>query len=373
MKSSSWGRETPWDQRRFVVGLTVLATLVVLIPATDAPPAQAARLSAVYDVPGMRQLSGVWCMPGGSCLGVGSTQTLGGQGAVVVFSAGGPTTAPIPVRGTGHLAAISCSPEGACFAVGQGRQGGVIVQVDADGTPGPVQPVTGASALYGVACPTTPSCVATGNLVTTSSSYPYSETSAVFVAITEGRPAPAQPFTPQTDRQIGIACPTTTTCLSVGGGRVGVLSRTRLGWNARISASGLGTGYVTDGISCTSSKCYATAAGFVPSGGGVVGVPALAAVSVDGAVGPTQNLTNRSGNAYAISCVGAGSCTVVGNDNLTAEGLVVDVTGEDPTSVTFSAASNAFTGISCVTTASCGFVGQRSQNAVVGWKGPAIF
>lgn len=357
-------------RRPSVLALVIGSAAVLLASILGIVPA-AARVEAARAVPGMRTLLDVVCRDDGSCLGVGYTPQ--NVGALVLLRAAGPSGPVRPVPGTLRLSGVTCHQGGGCLAVGQGAAGGVAVQVGLDGTPGPLRPVSGATALYGVACPTETTCLATGDVLNPPQPPLFhSTTSPLFTVVTNGQPAPAQRFPRSTRRMIGIACPNATTCLAAGTGAIAVLTGSGGTWSAGVTFApgSFATGHPTDAISCPTTTCYATAAGFIPTGDGYVGVPAMMPVSLSGVVGPVQILSNESGFAADISCVLARTCTVVGQDNLAAQGLVVDVSRGSPAPATRWPEVNSFVGVSCVAPASCGMVGNTPTGAVFAWRGP---
>ena len=348
--------------------------VALLVQMSGVAPAEAATASA-QSVPGLQRLNDVWCMPGPTCLGVGVTGQ--GQGGVVLLGPSGPTGPVRPVPGTTELWSVTCSTGGMCLAVGEGPQSGVVVPVASDGTPGAVRSVS-VTDLYGVACPTASTCLAVGTLSTPSGAYPYLINTSWYVVITNGQPGRARSFPPDAGGVMtGVSCPTSTRCVTVGNGTIGLLSSVQGAWTATVSRGpgswATGAGYPTDDVSCpTSTQCYATAAGFVTSGaGGYMGVPSMMAVSADGVPGPVRTLVTASGTTYGISCVGSGTCTVVGQDNGSNSGISIDVARAALPVVTYWANSNDLIGVSCLTAASCGVAGSTVQTGVFGWKGPA--
>ena len=333
-------------------------------------PANAQQPTA-QAVPGMRHLTDVWCGPDGTCLGVGFTPD--DVGAVVVLRAVGPSGPVRPVAGTHELNQIDCPPVGSCIAVGGGSGRGVVVEVSRDGSPGSARSVPGSTELWDVACPTTTTCVATGSLSIPIPTWPYLMNTPLFVVVENGQPGAAREFPRGTRRAIGIDCPSATTCLAVGSSGIVVLTNVNGTWSPslRRSSSARGSGYPTDEISCPSSTtCYATAAGFIPVGSGFYGVPAIMAVSADGVPGPVQLLSNTSGTSDDISCPFGRTCTVVGEDNSTSQGLAIDVFRGTVGARTTYANSNWFSGVSCITAAMCGVVGNMPTYAVFAWHGP---
>ena len=354
-------------------GAVFCSAVALLVSTVGALPAGAQEGTAEA-VPGMRWLSDIWCATDGSCLGVGFTPD--DVGAVVELRAVGRSGPVRPVPGTDNLSQITCAPGGGCIAVGKGGGQGVVVEMSRDGTPASVRAVPATTDLFDVACPTATTCIATGYLFTPTSTYPYQTSSPVFVVVDNGQPEPAQRFPRGTRRAVGIACPSTTICLTVASTGVVVTTKFNGTWIPTLhrSSSDDASGYPTDEISCpSSSTCYTTAVGFIPSGTGYVGVPAMMAVSPNGIAGPVQILNNDPGTLNDISCVsGRGRpCTVVGQESATSQGLVIDVMSGSPMAATKWANSNFFTGVSCIAAATCGIVGNTPTGAVFGWHGPA--
>ena len=343
----------------------VLAAGVGILPVDAQQP-------TAQPVPGLKDLGDLSCAPDGSCLGVGLTPQ--DVGAVVVLEAGGPSGPVRPVPGTMTLSSITCPASGNCIAVGSasGTGPGVVVEVARDGTPGPARAVPGVTTLLDVACPTATTCVATGLLSVDLPAYPYLASIPYFTVIENGQPAPAREFPRRTGRVFGIACPSATTCLVVFPGGFVVLRHANGTWNptVRLVPRTTGGAYPTEEISCSSSTiCYATATAFISSGGGFYGVPAIMPVSPDGVAAPAQILSTQSGNAYNISCVPGRACTVVGQSNLPAAALAVDVVRGTPTAIRMWPEVNQFWGVSCVAAATCGIVGSRANTAFFVWHG----
>lgn len=120
----------------------------------------------------------------------------------------------------------------------------------------------------------------------------------------------------------GISCLSATRCLAVARGLIMVVTAEAGSWTAtaREMEDTNWSGSVAEAIDCPSAAgCYATAVGWKPEPEGHTGVAAMMAVGADGVPGPIQMLGNQSGNAFAISCVDVGVCTVVGADNPTTQ------------------------------------------------------
>jgi hypothetical protein len=360
-------------RRRSLIGLVCGLTVVALVQSVGVPSA-GARIGAAATVFGTRWLGDVWCGPDGSCLAVGATTR--GMGAVVVLRSSGAIGPVRAVPGSSTLSAIDCVPSGGCVAIGSAGLVPVVVPIAADGTPGVAQSVPGADDLWDVDCPTANTCLATATVLEQVQSYPYYKTWSLFVLIENGRPAAVQRFPLDYDRLVfGIDCPTHTTCVVVDG-EVAVLSNTGGTWSARITwmpPPDL-SGHATHNISCPFPwQCWATAAAFIQSGGGYSGVPGIAPLS-DGIVGPVRVLIPQSGNASGISCAaGTSSCTVVGALNFgDPRAFAVETTRGSPGAITYWTNTQGFSGVSCVTAASCGMVGGNGSNGVFAWKGPII-
>ena len=355
-------------RRRLVLGLVVCAGAGLLAPGFGVPPAGAGGPTA-QNVFTMSWLEGVVCRPDRTCLGAGDRVD---GGAVGVLSAPGVVGPVRLISGTRSLDAITCLPTGNCIAVGEGRRGSAAtVELRADGTPVAVHPVVGATHLYDVACPTATTCLATGAQVTRIPDYPYSSTVPVFVVLTNGVPGPVQRYPRGPRRFIGIDCPTAARCLAVGGGAIAVFTNGGGSWTVAYRPPG--PRYPGEDISCPSaSSCYTTAVGGVQTPEGTLPVPAILELSADGVPGVERMLSERSGSLHGISCVAEWTCTLVGGDNPSTQGLVIDVTPSGPPVVTIWENSNYFSDVSCVSATACGMVGTVGGTPplpIFAWKG----
>ena len=73
-----------------------------------------------------------------------------------------------------------------------------------------------------------------------------------------------------------------------------------------------------------------------------------------------------------ISCVADWTCTLVGLDNPTANGMAIDVTPSGGPALTIWENSNYFSDVSCITAGSCGLAGTVEGTPplpVWAWKG----
>ncbi|HEV3401133.1 MAG TPA: hypothetical protein VG078_04865 [Acidimicrobiales bacterium] len=251
---------------------------------------------------------------------------------------------------------------------------GAVVEVGRDGTPGVGRAVEGMTELFAVTCPSAETCIATGNVQSNLPNWPYYQLTPAFVVISNGVPGPPQDFPRGTRQAVGIDCPTATRCLVVG--RSGFIVPMNLAgrWlpsGHRYSISP-GSGYPTDKISCPSSTtCYATAAGFIPTPeGAYLMVPAMMAVSADGVAVPVQVLSHERGYSADISCLFGRTCTLAVEGHDPVGGVVIDVFRGTPVAVTRYANSAWFYALSCVAPATCGVVGNMPTYAVFAWHGP---
>jgi hypothetical protein len=356
--------------RRLVVATLWMAAFLAA-PGIGVTVAAAGGLT-VQTVPGLTILADVWCAPDSTCLGVGTTPAR--TGAIVVLRPTG--VGPVlPVPGSRSLSAITCQ-RGYCLAVGTGGRGAVVVNVAPDGTPGAVWTVPDATALHDIACATPLTCLATGSRRLPRPPFSDAPTpvAALFVVVHRGVPGPAQGHPEGSPVLAGISCPTETRCLAVGGGGIAVFSGTNRSWTATTSvvSDTNWSGRPAEDVSCPSpTGCYATAIAWVQTPEGHLGVPAIMPLSVDGVAGPIQALSNRSANAFAISCVADGVCTIVGNDNWALQGLVIDVRPASPPAATVVERSNWFGAVHCISASSCGISGAEAgipQVPVFAWR-----
>ncbi|HEX2193180.1 MAG TPA: hypothetical protein VHH09_08295 [Acidimicrobiales bacterium] len=298
-------------------------------------------------------------------------------GAVVALRSNGAIGPVRPVPGSTALYSIDCMPSGGCIALGGIGPIDEFVQIAADGTPGPVRSVPGVDNLFDVACPTASTCLATGSVTERVEGYPYFKTWSLFVVFENGQPTVVERFPLEYDRGVtGIDCPTPTTCVAVDG-EVAVLSNVGGAWSARVTwiPAPDYSGHATGNISCPTSRvCWATAAAYIHDGTGLINVPGIAPVSAAGIVGPVRVLIPRSGHSNGISCApGTSNCTVGGGLQWTGSGaFTVDTTRGSPSAPTYWANALGFSGVDCLTAASCVLTGSNGTNGVFAWKGPII-
>jgi hypothetical protein len=349
--------------RRLILGAlaAVLASSLAALPATARDPIPTL-------VSGVNALWGVDCRGDATCVAVGATQTEGG--ATMVFGANGSIGPQRRVPATDRLNDVTCLPGGNCLAAGAGRRGAVVAQLAADGTPVEVRPVVGATTLTGIACPTTTTCLATGERVTMQPGLPYPSVAPVYVVITNGEPGPALRYPRGTFQFTAIDCPTDTTCLAIGGGPVARFELLDGVWAPVIVPASARP--PRQAISCPSAqRCYAITSVTELRGGAPVGFPAITPVRPDGVSGPAQRLTESSGrNVYGISCVADGSCTLVGTDSGSSRAMVVDVRPGEAPAITLWYHPD-FYDVSCITRTACGIVGSvwgSPRSGVLAWR-----
>ncbi len=289
-----------------------------------------------------------------------------------------------PTMATGVLAAVACPSATTCLAVGSGPfQGATAVASVAGGawTWGPLTPSSGDAGNFfswsAVACPSATTCLAVGadntaGVVTTATlaGSTWTWTPAIEV------PSDASGSGSLT----GVACPSATTCLAVGGdgnslGIVDQASLTSAGWTWSPAtsllppSSGAGT---LSAIACPSATtCVAV---------GTDGSEGVAATATSGAAGWTWSPEVRVdlgqaspglGGLNAIACPSATTCVAVGSDNsdaVTTKGTA-DATGWTWTPeviVTPDASGGGeLTGVACPSAMICVAVGSTIANGDV--------
>ncbi len=112
--------------------------------------------------PGAQNLNGAACRSSEWCVAVGSNSHDSTEGVVVLVISQAIRNA-VPVPGSAVLNGVGCrrTTQVDCVAVGSGSNEGVVAGIY-DGTPGTAQAVAGTDELSGVACPTSTSCLVVG-------------------------------------------------------------------------------------------------------------------------------------------------------------------------------------------------------------------
>lgn len=211
-------------------------------------------------VTGTAVLSGVACPTTTTCEAVGSNAS--NQGVLVSVNSGA-VGAAVAVAGTVALNAIACSSTTTCEALAATPSGAAAVVTITGGTAAAPQVVSGVS-LFGVACPTSSTCLAVGK-----------NGLGVVVPITNGTPGAVQPV-PDVQDLFGVACATPTLCRAVGDqgpSRGVVVNITPVSANAAQVVSGT---YALFGMACpNTSFCEAVGTTTIPFQGIVVTVALL--------------------------------------------------------------------------------------------------
>jgi hypothetical protein len=274
-----------------------------------------------------------------------------------------------PVSGVQTLDAIACSGSNSCVAVGnvdtstQPYSEGVVVPI-VDGKPGSVEMVPGTVRLTGVACPSASTCIAVGDQdVSWMGSSPIFSVGEV-VEITNGTPGAAQEAAPGPDPWLGspnelfldgVACTTISSCVAVGdddayGGVAVPIKNGRPGQEEVID--GLEQ-TVPNGVTC-SEDCFAVGS---YSGDGPGG-PALAKIVHNKPAGVTDY--PKKFGFSSIACYGkTNSCMIVGATKTV--GILLPV--NTPDARTMPGVSPA--AISCRTATYCVVVGSDSGEGAI--------
>ena len=178
----------------------------------------------------------------------------------------------------------------------------------------------------------------------------------------------------------GIACPTATRCLAVGGEGIAVLTGADGSWTASVRHTPGRELVVRSPDDC---DLLPLAGGVLHDGRGMghgrvrrlSPTPAIMPLSPDGVPGPVQRLNDDPQSVgyqglAGISCVADGVCTLVGRDNR-GFGIVIDVRPGSPPVVTPWPNLIWFTGVSCPTATTCGMTGASagaSRAPVFVWR-----
>jgi hypothetical protein len=302
----------------------------VIIPLAVGAPGLPIGATAPIQVPPDLALRGIACPGSGLCLAVGAGGT-SDHGVVLSLrpdgTALGGATAAIPAGDAGSdFGDVACPTSTTCIAVGsrswssgpaegsvEANQGEVVLlTIDGTGvTPGPPLDIAGVEGLWGIACPTTTTCLGVGTTTATPSS---SMRHGVLVGLTLGAAGVAvSQFQPLvgTDNLYDIACPTRTRCYAVADGNA-------LGLMVPLSVDGanatVGTIQpVPDMSGAEGIACPTSAACLVAGGNTVEGVAVPFAASGPGvAFGPVQPIAGTS-NLGRVTCPTDTRCLAVGN------------------------------------------------------------
>jgi hypothetical protein len=253
------------------------------------------------------------------------------------------------------ISAIAC-PAGSttCYGATQNvsPQEGAVVAIDVTDRVQPTfsatLPVPAATAMSGIACPTTVLCVAVG-------SGPPS--AGIVVPIATGTLGTTRTLASTSLR--GIACTSATRCLAVGADLL-----TGEGIVVPIELSGstvtLGTAFdvpsttTISALTCpASNECIAT--GYQVDGGLVVSIHVTSGVPTPG---PAKLVPTEAYQLSSIACLGAGACVAVGADNASLDdGVIVGVSQGRGTTTRAVNGALGFSGVACAGTSLCYGIG----------------
>lgn len=218
------------------------------------------------------------------------------------------TAAP---AGVGDLNDVTCPSVAECYAVGGMEDGagpGWIIGSSDDGTTWRLLDTTPQTWYSAIACPTATTCLSVGGA---------GQTNAPLVLVTTdgGRQWAHEQVPAQAGALLDIVCASPDTCIAVPG-----IARTTDGgttWSLEDTPTGFGSGSI-DSVTCpTSSFCMIGG-----SGPGAGPTPALASVSDDaGASWSTDVPVGGSTGLGQISCVDAQHCVgLIGSDSTDSAG-----------------------------------------------------
>ena len=266
------------------------------------------------------------------------------------------------------LNSVSCSSSSACTAVGASFDSSGAASTLAerwDGSKWRLQAtsnVPGGSGglLIGVACPGASACIAvgfgfdaSGTLVTLGQGWDGTQWSLQPTANPEGS---------RGAQSMGVACTSTSSCMSVGQSTGGTLAERWDGTAWRITptpnpAGAAGSGLI--GVSCTSpSACIAVGTAF-DSSGNPVGTITERWDGTAWSIQPTPTSGSAGAFLNAVSCTSPNACTAVGN---TASGVLAErwdgtAWRIQPTPNPAGAAASFLAGVSCTSPSACIAVG----------------
>jgi large repetitive protein len=308
------------DRSRAPIVATLISALVACVVV--ASPVRALASAVPQPLPGTDMVNGVACPTPETCVtvdpfGTAEAFSLGSSGAVTP----GPA---VTATGGAHVFAVACASASLCVAVGQSNvvpagedyiPGFVVpLMISSSGqlTVGTAQNVPGSTQLEGIACPTSATCVAVGNVPVPSPPAPPDEGSnGVVVPIAISGSGALSLGTVATASDAlgldGIACPTPTSCVGVGTGLAplgGEVVSIGLDSSGQVSVSQElpSPSDALLGLACpTSTECIA---------GAVVDVVPITVASSAGTltVGNPQPVPPESEQVDAVDCPSATEC-----------------------------------------------------------------
>ena len=408
--------------RALPLACTVSMVAFLLAGATPASAASSSwNVSVVpWSTPGpsAQQLNAVACPAPGTCFAVGDETGVSGQEAPLVESTSGHgwKYAVLPLF-PGDLLGIACTSKTACLAVGSAKKGAIVERYNGAHWTASTLPDSTKATLRAIACASRSRCIAVG-----SRDGGAGEPAAVPAADTWNGvrwTVDSLPATKSAASLSGIACPTTTWCMAVGG----EFAYQFAGGTWRASRP---SGFSASGVSCTRvGRCVAvgeTAAGNAASwtlpsnkwsrvklpasladGGGLSGVFCLSPTrclavgtyagdcpqcgNTNGEVlslnsGKWTSVASIGGGVTGVACTSAAACVAVGYNetlgNPTGQlypyvlydlAAVLQSSGEtwtDPTLPTIPGPADAwFSAVSCSSARSCAAVGAYQNQELV--------
>ena len=327
---------------------------------------------------GIARLWGIACPTAASCFAVGFRQvgSAGGEKTLVEHwngTAWSIQTSPNPVGETNYLRSVSCPSPTSCFAIG-GNQSGSTQQTlieHFDGSTWAVQASanpagTTAKNLRGIACPSTTSCFTVGSLDAASSSTPFGEhwDGAAWSLVTFPIPAGAT-----RTKLNGVRCPTALSCFAVGSAQSGSTQSTLIerwnstAWSIMASPNAAGVpSSVLLGLACPSAtSCVAVGetnpfAGIQHAGNTLVERMSGTTWSVVTSPNPEPD---RGSSLAAIACPAATHCFATGTQYLEGETLVEEWNGSSWVldAPPGGSSQSELTGVTCPVPTSCFAVG----------------
>jgi hypothetical protein len=346
---------------------------------------------------GTNYLNGVSCTSSTQCVAVGSYVDAANQNQTLSETWTGSTwSIVLPPNGTSDqnniLYGVSCTSSTNCVAVGYQEESNVGVQTlieiwnGSDWTimPSPNQGTNLNQSLYGVSCSAANRCVAVGDYETVSNPSLFScpggsQTCLSLVEIWDGTrwsiassPNPG----PNGDFLYGVSCPSTSSCTATGYYSNGSIDQTLIeNWNgatwSTTTSPNEGTAHnILATISCASASNCMTA-GYYQNGSLTQQTLIERWDGTTWSITPSPNPGSGDNSVGAVSCPDTTGCVAVGSDGPGSDGSCSVPTNSCATLVETwngtswspssspnkGAASNALSGVSCVTVAACVTVG----------------
>lgn len=267
------------------------------------------------------QLEGVSCPSTSLCVAVGSVNELPGSALAEIWDGTGWTieSIPVPSGATGLvLWGVSCPTTTMCMAVGTYETGsGVRALADvwngSTWTTSTTALPGGATDdfLYAVSCPTTTTCVAVGDQITSSHALTLAEKwNGTTWSVTTTQNASGS----TSDFLYGVSCSSTTACLTVG---TSVSSSGSNGMSETYNGTSWGSAVTTPGAGVSAVSCvsgtFCLAVGYDGFSGPLAAIWNGTSWSTTSALKPGDA---DSASLDGVSCVSATACTAVGSSSV---------------------------------------------------------